>query len=149
MVLCAIGVAYSQHAQYVCVDEPNGMLVRNTQHCSTYFYCLNGLPILTLCEPHLMYNIYTRKCELAANVDCFKCPEVGYYDVYAASNTCNHFVRCFNGKTEQLTCAPGLRYDRSINKCNLASEIDCPFDVWCPLNHDTPIFTRDRDDCAK
>lgn len=150
IVLCAIGVAYSQHAKYLCSDQINGVLVQNTQDCSTFFHCFNGLAILLSCESNQLFNANTRKCEPAAGVECFnRCPPSGYYDLFMPATNCNQFTRCFNGKPEQLTCAPGLAFDRALIKCNLATLVDCPFDLWCPHTHDELIFIRDRNDCSK
>lgn len=147
-VLSAIGMAHSQHAANVCSGHPHGTLVRNTQDCSTYFHCFNGNPMLSSCENNQLFNSVTRQCDRPEHVDCFRCPDALFIDVFVP-NECNQFVRCFNNQSEQLTCNTGLAFDRSLTMCNLETEVECPFEVTCPRQHDNLIFIRDRDNCAK
>lgn len=149
IVLCAIGVAHSQHSANVCSGLPHGTLVRNTQDCSTYFHCFNGNPMLSTCPHKQLFNSITRQCEQEGSVDCFSCPsDILFIDI-AVPNECNQFVRCFNGKSEQLTCNAGLAFDRSFTMCNLETLVECPFEVQCPRDNHSLIFTRDRDNCAR
>lgn len=148
IVLCAIGIAHSQHAPNVCTGHPHGTLVRNTQDCSTYFHCFNGNPMLSTCLNNQLFNSITGLCDHPDRVDCFQCPVNAFIDVPVA-NECNQFVRCFNNVSEQLTCNTGLAFDRDYLMCNLEALVECPFEVMCPREHDNLIFTRDRDNCAK
>lgn len=137
----------------ICSGLPAGVSVRNTQNCGTYYSCQNGLPILTPCPSGQLFNHITRRCDAdRENVECFQCPPTAagldLTDV-RVPNECQQFVRCSGNRTEQRTCANGLRFDRRLGQCNVEERVQCEFEVECPRRTARPMFTRHPGDCAK
>lgn len=135
----------------ICAGHPNDGAVRNTQNCGTFYTCLNGQPIVTPCPARQLFNPVTGKCDVNQDaVECFQCPApgVGFIDV-PVLNECQQFVRCFNNRSQQMTCGAGLAFDRRLALCNEAELVACPHETECPRKHPRPIFTRHPDDCAK
>lgn len=100
------------------------------------------------CAAGLRFDHILGRCEAADTVECFSCPaELIFIDVHVP-NECNQFVRCYNGRAEQLTCAQGLRFDVTFGMCNLQHLVKCPFTMECPKSNDNFIIKRDPNNCA-
>lgn len=150
ITIITVGLAGANSSPNICIARQTGTLVRNVKDCSTYFHCFNEIPILLECPVPQLFNQITGACDLAERVECFTCPEDEFFIDLPVVNECNQFVRCFNNQSEQLICAEGLIFDRQLKMCNYADvDVKCPFEVLCPKIHDSPIFTRDRDNCSK
>lgn len=143
----------AQQAANICTGLPDGTAVRNTQSCSTFYSCQNGVPILTPCPAGQLFNHINRRCDSNRDqVECYTCPDTGRSSDFAdwpVANECQQFVRCFDNRTEQRTCGHGLLFDRSVSLCNLAERVPCDYEVECPRRTPKPIFTRHPDDCAR
>lgn len=149
IVPCAIGLTYAQrHGFGVCISHPDGWLVRNSQDCSTYFYCYRGTATLIPCPPPQLFNADTSECVHPSRADCFECPSGGFIDIHVR-NECNQFIRCIDYVPEQLTCGFGLIFDRELGMCNEGTQVSCPFEVWCPLFHDNLIFLPNPNNCKR
>lgn len=133
----------------ICTGLEHGTLVRNTENCSSYYECFNGQPIDRQCIGSELFNHLTRMCDVAENVECFRCPPDKIYVDVPVPNECNQFIRCYKNRTQQLTCNDGLAFDQTYGMCNLIGKVVCPFTVECPVYHEDPIYTRDPEDCAK
>lgn len=144
--LAAIGTIAAAN---ICNGLENHSLVRNTQNCSEYYHCIHGTPALDVCPPDKQFNHITGSCDDAENLKCFECPFGVIFVDLPVPNACNQFVRCYNGRPEQLTCADGLAFDQRYAMCNLQEYVECPFTVECPPNNNELIITRDPQNCAK
>lgn len=133
----------------ICNGLENHSLVRNIQNCSEYFHCIHGSPALDVCPTDKQFNHITGSCDDPSNVKCFECPIGVTFADLPVPNICNQFVRCYNGRLEQHTCADGLAFDQNYAMCNMREYVECPFTVECPPNNNNLIITRDPENCAK
>ena len=144
-----LSLSHEIMAVNICTGLISGTFVRDVQNCSNYFDCFNGVPVPMECAKGKLFNQSTRSCEASESVDCFKCPANVIFVDMPVTNECQQFVRCFNKKPEQLTCADTLYFDSKTNTCNLQNSTTCEFKVVCPSYSDRPIFTRNPTQCSK
>lgn len=144
--LAAIGTVAIEN---ICTGLQNHTLVRSTQNCSEYFHCIYGKPTHDVCPAGRLFNHIAGRCDDPENVKCFECPFGVTFADLPVPNVCNQFVRCYNGRTQQLTCADGLAFDQRYGMCNVQNNVDCPFTVECPPNDHELIIIRDPKNCSK
>ncbi|KAG5675522.1 hypothetical protein PVAND_005418 [Polypedilum vanderplanki] len=64
--------------------------------------------------------------------------------------SCTHYIICFHGVLHEMSCAPGLHFNRHELKCMLPQDADCDINYLCPDEDDdnNPVFLPDPDDCG-
>ncbi|CAO1437515.1 unnamed protein product [Diamesa serratosioi] len=100
---------------------------RNSNSCTAYTLCINGVAIDRECAAGLWFDIPTSRCDLIANVECEginNCPETGTAIVPDITD-CTKFLVCADGEVlETRECADDLFFNPNTLKCVIADV--CP-----------------------
>merc|ERR1712121_214486 len=105
---------------------PNG-LYPHPDNCDHFIQCSNNITSQLACPITTWFNPITRRCDAPANVpQCSKKIDVtNACNAYAWGNgihyhpyDCTKFIECTYGKTDILSCDPGLYFNPALLTCD-------------------------------
>lgn len=126
---------------------PNGQFVRNSESCSAYFYCNNGIAVPAACPSPFVFDPVNQICDQRMYVDCTSCSPFGIQNI-EDQNDSRRYFNCIAGVRSHKTCSEGLIFDPKIGDCNLKTVGS--FNTMCKkLIRQGPINIGNPSDCKK
>ncbi|XP_062564148.1 protein obstructor-E-like [Armigeres subalbatus] len=117
--------------QGICPNDINpeqATMVPDPRDCSRYYICFRREPVGGIshaCNDGLLFDPISRRCDLAANVECLvpdppistECPPTGLHYIPEAGSCSTYFI-CLDGdRIGPLSCAAGLIFDINTRTC--------------------------------
>ncbi|XP_067630152.1 uncharacterized protein [Eurosta solidaginis] len=103
----------------------------NTQSCSSYYTCYNGIAIPMICPQYTYFNQTLSRCERQLNPYCPYHQQVrlicnpGVFDYIPHSRNCSYYYYCSNGYLIILQCPLHFTWHYERRSCVHRSQAKC------------------------
>uniref|UniRef100_A0A182ML14 Chitin-binding type-2 domain-containing protein n=1 Tax=Anopheles culicifacies TaxID=139723 RepID=A0A182ML14_9DIPT len=116
---------------HVCNQQTGVQLFPHPTNCDQFITCSNGISFVGNCKPGETYDVALQACKSEMRVDCerLRCPEVDNPNVVVfipGFQSCDEYFLCQAGTPIQRFCAPGLHWNREVERCDFPELAQCP-----------------------
>ncbi|GFY64134.1 putative chitinase 3 [Trichonephila inaurata madagascariensis] len=129
-------------------------IVGDSEDCSKYYICLNGVAYEETCSKTLVFNPDTGTCDYEYRTTCSsRSPQCTVMNGnLPVPGNCSLYYHCIAGVSYDKQCKPGYHFSVNSGKCEKACEAGCDPSLECPVTFlpiclDPSDLLPNRNDC--
>uniref|UniRef100_A0A182W3W3 Chitin-binding type-2 domain-containing protein n=1 Tax=Anopheles minimus TaxID=112268 RepID=A0A182W3W3_9DIPT len=116
---------------HVCNQQIGVQLSPHPTNCDQFITCSNGISFVGNCKSGETFDVALQACKSEIRVDCerLRCPEIDNPNVVVfipGFQSCDEYFLCQAGTPIQRFCAPGLHWNRVVERCDFPELAQCP-----------------------
>lgn len=116
-----------------CGDQTSGIFVADPTSCTSYLYCMNGVPARGVCPNNFNYDIVKKVCTTPLNYECTNttlnyqqlCLSIPDNIFIADSEDCQGWYTCKKNLPSRGQCPAGYLFDTTTAACNFTDNVEC------------------------
>ncbi|KAH8296892.1 hypothetical protein KR054_012626, partial [Drosophila jambulina] len=118
--------------------------------CGAYISCNDSCADLEYCSEGKLFNSLLRICDTPEAVKCTPlpypanpCKDEASYTILPSTLSCDEFIVCMNGQTEEKRCPGDLLFNPDLKICDFKDNFVCYGDRTTPNGQDTTQATEE------